>query len=490
MHSVKETGKTDHSRVLISEEMFSHFFMNILKGTVSEFANDKGIAYSLAYNLVHGRIKSISARDYKRIFGEKPPEVQPERVVGKYFRGMVRLWLFLNQDATKRDLYKEFYPEKKLKKVDSRIFSGKVKSVEHRLEKAMEQKFLDQGLDRAEIRRCIEELRQSEYEQRVPYLEAKPVLDYLRQVLNISSSCLLAQRIGRYKSGELKTIPMARYHDILVLKEKTDRILRSGSKFEIENVREEFCGRRDGMILFSEVEDELDFLREYGTKGTKKYLGRSVSHYKESRLRRIASWRAQKIRKDCHELIGKMPQIKLASLPRWFFQMKGSMLISVLKSCLIQKLVKDESGTYERVILMPSPHDIQEYKKEGYGFRLMDHAASALGMSKIAFDLMVATHADIFRRIARYNGRWYLSNLYIKALNKEEGFLIIKAKYEYLAKHQIDSRTSHEDERQDASSQVHRSCETGAMRDCRDGPRPVKQVICARSSTVSELIPT
>lgn len=458
----------DQSRVYLTEEIFSHFFLNILTGTVSKFAHGKGLPYSLVYNLVHGRVKSISVRDYMRIFGEKPQDRQLKRVDGKYFRDMVRLWLFLNNDAKKKDLYKEFYPGKRYKKVDSRIFSGKVKTIEIRLEKIIEQKFFDQGLDRPEIRTWIAELQLSQNEERVPYEAAKPVLESLQEIFNISPSCVLNQRICRYESGELKTISMDRYHEILHLKEKADRTLLSDSRFEREKLREEICGRKDGMTLFSEIEDELDFLRQYGAKGTRKYLGRSVSPYKKSKLGRIASWRAQNIKKECDELIGKIPQIKLASLPKSFIKKRISKLFSVLKSCLIEKLIKDESGTYERLILSTSSHKIEEYKKEGHSFTRMDHAASALGMSKTAFDLMVATYADIFRRIATYDGRWLLPNKYIKALNEEEGFPIVKAKYEFLTRHRTRSQKSDVGGGQDGSSRDKGSSETAVMQNCQD----------------------
>lgn len=465
MHFMEYTAQT---RVHISEEVISHFFLNIFRGTVSEFAHGKGLPYRLVYNLVHGRIKSVSARDYERIFGEKPPDRQLQRADGKYFRDMVRLWLFLNHDAKKKDLYKEFYPGKRFQKVDSRIFSGKVKTIEIRLEKTMEQKFFDQGLDRPQIRTWIAELQRSQYEERAPYEAAKPVLRSLQQVFDISPSCVLNQRIGRYESGELKTISMERYHDILHLKEKADRTLHSGSRFEMEKLREEICGRKEGMTLFSEIEDELDFLRQYGAKGTKNYLGRSVSPYKKLKLRRIATWRAQNIKKDCDELIGKIPQIKLASLPTSFIHTRISKLISVLKSCLIEKLIKDESGTYERLILATSSHEIEEYKREDHDFTRMDHAASALGMSKTAFDLMVATYADIFRKIAKYEGRWRLPNLYIKALNEEEGFPIVKAKYEFLAKRRTHSHKSDQGGGEDPSSRDKGSSETAVVQKCQD----------------------
>ena len=86
----------------------SQKFFNIFKGAVSEFASHKGLPYLLVYNLAHGRIKSVSAKDYKTIFGEEPPYQETQRVDGKYFRGMVRLWFFLNGDATQKDIYREF----------------------------------------------------------------------------------------------------------------------------------------------------------------------------------------------------------------------------------------------------------------------------------------------------------------------------------------------------------------------------------------------
>ena len=46
---------------------------NIFPGKVSELATVKGLSYTLIYNLVHGRIHSLSKSDYRRIFGEEPP---------------------------------------------------------------------------------------------------------------------------------------------------------------------------------------------------------------------------------------------------------------------------------------------------------------------------------------------------------------------------------------------------------------------------------
>ena len=137
------------SRIEITEDRLKVFFEDIFKGdSVSKFSHSKGLPYSLVYNVVHGRIGSLSARDYRIIFGQDPPQEDVTRVDGAYFRGMVRLWLFLHRDVTEADLYKEFYPEKGNGKVDYRIFTGKTKTVDARLETLMEAKFRAQGLDR------------------------------------------------------------------------------------------------------------------------------------------------------------------------------------------------------------------------------------------------------------------------------------------------------------------------------------------------------
>ena len=468
MHILK---KSDQFRVHLTDEMFSRFVVHALKGTVSGFARKKKLPYSLIYNLAHRRIKSLSPRDYQRIFGEQPPDGQVKRVDGSYFRAMVRLWQFLNHDFKKKDLYEDFYPDKKGKKADSRIFSGRVRSIERRLEKKMEKKFLDQGLQQAEIKSWIQECDQIDYKERVPYETARPVLQYLEQVMKIGPSRVLKQHIGRYESGTLKTISKERYLHLLHLREKVRRTSRSGSKLDMERLVEEICGRRAGMTLLSEVKDELDFLGAYGKKGRKRYLGRSISHYEKSKLKRIATWRAEKIKADCNALIGKMTEIKLASLPQFVIPTRMARLIAMLKACLVEKLIQDEDKTYERRILGVPSLDKEAFKKEVYGFTSMDHAASALGMSKNAFDLMVAAHANIFRGIARYDGRWYLSNLYIDALNREESFQIVKAKYACLAARARPTHGSHEETGKEPSSKDRRASGTAFTH---DGPEEME----------------
>jgi hypothetical protein len=149
----------DAPRVEITKDIRDRLFAGDLKGEVSELSAHTGLPYSLIYNLVHGRIHSLSAAEYRRIFGEAPPDQVQKRVKGEYFRGMVRLWMFLNSGITEKGLYREFYlGRRSLKKADYRIFNGATKTVEGRLEKAMEQKFLSQGLDRSQVMTWIENL--------------------------------------------------------------------------------------------------------------------------------------------------------------------------------------------------------------------------------------------------------------------------------------------------------------------------------------------
>jgi hypothetical protein len=422
---------THHRRIHLTKEILDDFFLNIFKGHVSEFAREKGLPYHLIYNLAHGRIKSVSARDFKRIFTEHPPYQASERVDGQYFRGMVRLWLFLNGDVTKKDLYREFYPGKKFTKPDYRIFNGETKTLDSSLETTMEEKFFDQGFQRPEIRTWIEEFQQGKDEERVPYEKIKPILDYLRDVLKINLKAILNQSITRYESGELKTISMEIHHLALNLKERAEKALRSGSKFEVENLREKISGKKEGFTLFSEIEDELEFVLKHRGKRSKQYLGRGIGDYRKSKLIRIHSRRAEKIRNDFEKLIKERPETHVVALPKSHMRLRVSEWLVVLKSLLIRKLIEDESGTYERLILTPACHDTEIYRREGY--ISMTYAAFALEMRKKAFDLMVAIHSDIFRKMARYDGKWALPNLYIKELKAKEGFSIVKAKYELLA---------------------------------------------------------
>ncbi|MGE5840108.1 MAG: hypothetical protein ACM34H_09250, partial [Deltaproteobacteria bacterium] len=176
----------DAPRVAITKDIRDRLFAGDLKGEVSEISAHTGLPYGLIYNLVRGRIHSLSVAEYRRIFGEDPPVQELKRVRSEYFRGMVRLWMFLNHGVTERDLYREFYHGRRsLKKADYRLFSGATKTVEGRLEKAMEKKFLSQGLDRPQILSWIRELDRESGKKRVPYEEARSALRFVQQTLGV-----------------------------------------------------------------------------------------------------------------------------------------------------------------------------------------------------------------------------------------------------------------------------------------------------------------
>jgi len=222
------------------------------------------------------------------------------------------------------------------------------------------------------------------------------------------------------------------YDDALELKKRTETALRSGSRYKVEKIREEIYGEKKGYILFSEIEEELEFLRKYGGKNPREYLGRSVSHYKKSRLKRIASRRALKIKDACRELIDDHPELALKSLPNFHRRTKVKKLLVVLKSYSISKVMENEDDI-EKFILMPVYYR-EKYNTNEYGLISLNKAGYFLGMSKTAFDLLVSENLDVFRRIGTYNKEWYLPYLYLKKIKEKNGFEIVKAKYEILAK--------------------------------------------------------
>ena len=91
---------------------------------------------------------------------------------------MVRLWLFLNPDVSEADLYREFYQDKNFKKVDYRIFNEGIQTVEKTIENAMEEKLINQGFNRIDIKELIKEIKFMSKQERIPYEDIKPILDF------------------------------------------------------------------------------------------------------------------------------------------------------------------------------------------------------------------------------------------------------------------------------------------------------------------------
>lgn len=420
-------------RVKLTLPIRKHFLENILNNrSISEFSKNRRLSYTLIYNLAYGRIRSLSARHYKTIFKEEPPPQRAERVEGTYFRAMVALWIFLNDNITKSDLYLEFYGNKHPKKIDYRIFDGQTRTVEARIEQIMEKKFFDNGFDRLTLKKWIQEFNLLEPENRIPYYVIRPVLLFLEKALNVNPSSILNQWFVRYETGQLKSVPQKKYIEAMTLKQRTEKALKSGRRAEIEKLSEEVCGKKEGLTLYSEVEEELKFLQRYGGKKPSEYLGRSISGYEKRKLKRIASWRARKIMTDSYDLIKQKPNLPFLSIPKSYRDKRMNRLLSVLKCRIITKLIQDEDLNFERDVLMPL-HSRDEYKQEQKGLILFDQAYEFLGIKKKAFDLMVANHRELFRNVGTYISKWYLSDLYLKELTQKEFFNFLTAKYERMA---------------------------------------------------------
>jgi hypothetical protein len=422
--------------------MWRHLVEDIMKDSVPELAKRTGLPYLLIYNIVHRRVKSLTARHYQIIFGQDPPTQIEEKMDGTLFRRMVELWLFLNDDATKADIYHDFYGAHHTKKVDYRIFTGQTQSVDRGLVKHMERKFSECGIDRDTVQRWTEEIAILDRQTPVAYERVRPLLINLNDTLGVHPTKVLNQLFQRYESGQLKNVSRKVYDKAMELKKRADNALASGSRLKIEKLKEEIYGRKPGYTLYAEIEDELKFLKQYAGKSPKKYLGRGTSIYARGECKRLPSWRAQKIIKDCRAFIMQEPRLPLRALPHSIRKSITDAALSVLKARMADLLLRDEGIRFEKQILKPINHS-DEYKKQIYGVTRFDMAGNVLGMRKKAFDLMVAENCDIFRKIGTYSKRWYLSNLYLQELSRKRYFDLISAKYEWLAQKSDPGKPAH-----------------------------------------------
>jgi hypothetical protein len=420
-------------RIVLTKKMMEDFFTKIFRGDVPELSAETGLPYDLVYNLVHGRIRSLSAEDYRIIFGDEPPRRAQGRVGAEYFRGMVKLWLFLNPGATEAGLYRELNEGKAFKKIDYRVFSGtKVKSVSAQAERWMEEKFLSRGFEKREIMEGIAELETIGYEEKIPYRKIKPLLDDLEKI-GVSATKMLNQWSARYESGELQNVPKEVYDRAVRIRAKAEKALDSPSLYAMEKVKEEVYGKRKGLILFSEVRSELQCLKKYGKKSVKRFLGRSIRNYEGGKLKRISAARGKRIKEAFERFMLENPPVPLWSLPEKHRLKEMGKLIAALASVAVSGMITDPEEAYEKSMLrravgsFRADAGVQEYVP-------LDEAAETLGMSAKAFDLLLASHRDLFRKIGKYEGKWFLPYRYLEDLSLNKGFLFIRAKYEWLAK--------------------------------------------------------
>jgi hypothetical protein len=421
------------ARVVLTDPLWKHLIEDIMGDSVAELAGRTGLPYLLIYNIVHKRIKSVSARHYRIIFGEAPPVQKHVKIDGTLFREMVDLWLFLNDDITKADLYREFYGSRHTKKVDYRIFSGHTLSIDPELVRFLERKFSDSGIDPETMHYWTREFAKRDRDAPVAYERVRPLLIFLNDALGVHPTAILNQWFQRYESGDLKHVSRRVYDKVLTLKKSAEKALATGSRLKVEKLKEEIYGRKPGYTLYAEVAEELRFLQKYARRSPKKYLGRSTSMYTKGQVKRLASWRADKIKADCQAFIRQKPHYALRLLPFSIRKTLIDAVINILKTRLADLLSREEGIAFEKQILRPE-YASDEYKKQIYGFTQFEAAGKTLGMKKKAFDLMVARNCEIFRKIGTYSRRWYLSDLYLKELTKKQYFDLISVKYEWLSR--------------------------------------------------------
>lgn len=431
-HWKKMRGK--NRRIEITDAMRMHLSKDNGQMTITDLAKRSGLPYGLVYNIVLRRVNSISVRHFRRLFQTPVPQQHPEKVDGTYFRKMAELWLYLNRGETKSSLYFGLFGSRPPKKVDYRIFSGKIRTIDRDLELMMERKFLESGVDRTMIEQWIDELdgKKLKRADRIPYGKVRPLLLFLRDKMAINPTFLLNQFFDRYESGELKTVSRRIYERARDYRANAEKALSTADKYAIERVKEEIYGIKKGYTLYARVEQELQFLKQYARKSPKYYLGRSTYMYRKGGCRRIPTWRAVEILNDCEALIKTRTDLPLESLPTRCRQQRIAHLIALLLSRAADLLSKEDGIALEKSILSPSlPTD--EYKNDDHGFTRFDRVPKTLGMKKPAFDLMVAKNCEIFRKVGTYAQRWYLSDRYLKELTRNPYFKLITTKYEKMA---------------------------------------------------------
>lgn len=434
MNAKPTRSKRKKPRISLTERAIAELYAIHGTRSAAQLAKRTGLPYLQIYNVVHGRVRSVSNRIYLQLFGKPPPLQDPLKVDGTLFRDLVDLWLFLDGKTSRADLYRELLGKDRRATVDHRIFSGKTVRVDARLEYALLQKFAGAGVDRPLLDRWLREFGNLQHDQWVPYASVRPSLIYLEEALGIHPTSVLHQSVAKYESKILKRVHKSTADRIQRLRDRTECALKNGPRpRQLENIRESVSGGRPGYTLFSQIEADLLFLCRHSRKGVKWYLGRSLWTYQKGMAKRVADWRARRIVRECDRLIAENPSLPFDSLPprRRYAQIRP--LIEVMMARSAQLLSGKEGMAFEKRILRPSHTQVQ-YRDPQRRFTPFDMASGVLGMRRRAFDLMVASHCDIFRTVGKFSQRWYLPNLYLEELARKRHFGLISAKYERMAR--------------------------------------------------------
>jgi hypothetical protein len=429
---LRKKARANKPRVPIAQRDLKQLFTIYCTDSPAELAKRSGLPYLLLYNVIHGRVQTIGNRHYMKLFGKSAPRQVPMKVDGTQFRAMAGLWLFLNDGVTRADLYRELLGLGPRAAIDHRLFNGKVKTVSAKLEHAMRQKFIDAGVDEPLLEQWLDEFDELDHDDWVPYSQIRPMLAYIDSKLGIHPTSILRQSVVRYETGMLKRVSRSTFERIRALQRSTQKALRQTGQQHSDKIRENLLGGKDGYTLFSEIEEELLFLCRHNRKGAKYYLGRSLWTYRNKKAKRIADWRARKILQDCDRYIRANPGLRLVNLPKSFRRAQIQSLTDVMVSRSSQLLSEKDGLAFEKRILRPY-RTRDDYGNAYHGFIPFDMASNVLGMKRKAFDLMVASHIDIFRSVGKYTQRWYLPDLYLMELRGKKDFSLISAKYEKMA---------------------------------------------------------
>lgn len=433
MNEIRKRNVRKKPRIDLTQRDLGHLFT--IHGTRSSslLAMRTRLPYMQIYNIVHRRVRSVSNRHYLKLFGKPAPPQNPSKVDGTLFRALVDLWLFLDEGTSKTALYRELVGQKRPARVDHRILSGQIVQVDARLEMAMLRKFADAGVHRPLLEQWLDEFASLTHDQWVPYTRIKPALSFLENTLGIHPTSVLHQSVVKYENGSLKRVSKVTADRIQALRNRAQGALRQKGSQHADKIRESILGGRIDYTLFSDIEEELLFLNRHTGNGIKRYLGRSLWTYRQGKAKRVADWRVRKISRDCDRLISENPSLPLASLPprRQYAQIRP--LIEVMTARSAQLLSGQEGMAFEKRILRPSHTQVQ-YQDPQSRFTPFDMASRVLGMRRKAFDLMVASHCDIFRIVAKFSQRWYLPDLYLEELARKRHFGLISTKYERMAR--------------------------------------------------------
>ena len=400
--------------------------------SVAQLAKRTGLSYMQLYNIVHRRVRSVSYRTYLQLFGQPPPRQAPLRVDGALFRALVELWLFLDGRMSKAELYRELFQVPPQANVDHRIFSGRINQIDASVENAMLQKFAAAGIEGPELDQWLAEFDTFNHDPWVPYASVRPALLYLESVLGIHPTSVLGQSVVKYETGLLKRVSKNTADHIRALKKDAEKALRESGPQHMDTIRDSILGGRTGYTLFSEIEEDLLFLIRHTGMGAKSYLGRSLWTYRNGKAKRVADWRARRIAGDCDRYIHTTPGLRLSHLPPSRRRQQIRPLIAVMMARSTQLLSGKDGMAFEKRVLRPSLTQVR-YRASQHGFTPFDMASRVLGMRRRAFDLMVASHCEIFRFVGKFSTRWYLPDLYLKELSRKKDFGLIAAKYERLA---------------------------------------------------------